>query len=315
MLAVAIAQLVAILTVLTMAPLLKGVIDNLKAKVQSRRGPVVLQPYYDLIKLFRKQRTITPHASPIFRWAPYVAFAAPIAFAILIPVLTTFPLTWAFMADMVGSGFVIGIGGYIVNLAAMDSGSAYGGLGASRSRLVSALAEPTFIVVFFAVAYVSGATIPFIVNKALFTLTPIVAPSHALIAAAFFMVILAEAGRIPVDNPATQQELSMIEGSRLFEFSGPDQALLEWGGWMKLFVILIVWLNVLVIPPGLATEASPIPILIAILSLAGKMLAAAVLIVFIESALAKIRILRVPEFLGASFVLSVLALVVFSLGQ
>ena len=315
MLAVAIAQLVAILTVLTMAPLLKGVIDNLKAKVQSRRGPSVLQPYYDLIKLFRKQRTITPNASPIFRWAPYVAFAAPIAFAILIPVLTAFPLTWAFMADMVGSGFVIGIGGYIVNLAAMDSGSSYGGLGASRSRLVSSLAEPTFIVVFFAVAYVSGATIPFIVNKALFTLTPIVAPSHALIAAAFFMVILAEAGRIPVDNPATQQELSMIEGSRLFEFSGPDQALLEWGGWMKLFVILIVWLNVLVFPPGLATEASPIPILIAILSLAAKMLASAVLIVYIESALAKIRILRVPEFLGASFVLSVLALVVFSLGQ
>jgi formate hydrogenlyase subunit 4 len=203
----------------------------------------------------------------------------------------------------------------MVNLAAMDSGSPYGGLGASRSRLVSSLAEPTFIVVFFAVAYVSGATIPFIVNKALFTLTPIVAPSHALIAAAFFMVILAEAGRIPVDNPATQQELSMIEGSRLFEFSGSDQALLEWGGWMKLFVILIVWLNVLVFPPGLATAIAPIPILIAIVSLAAKMLGAAVLIVAIESALAKIRILRVPEFLGASFVLSVLALVLFSLGQ
>jgi len=311
----AIAQGVALLTVLTMAPLLKGVIDNLKAKLQSRRGPSIVQPYYDLSKLFRKQRTITPNASPIFRWAPYVAFAAPIVFAILIPVLTAFPLSWAFMADMVGSGFVIGIGGYMVNLAAMDSGSPYGGLGASRSRLVSALAEPTFIVVFFAVAYVSGATIPFIVNKALFTLTPIVAPSHALIAAAFFMVILAEAGRIPVDNPATQQELSMIEGSRLFEFSGSDQALLEWGGWMKLFVILIVWLNVLVFPPGLAMAIAPIPILIAIVSLAAKMLGAAVLIVAIESALAKIRILRVPEFLGASFVLSVLALVLFSLGQ
>lgn len=315
MLESAVAQGVALLTVLSMAPLLKGVIDNLKAKLQSRRGPSIVQPYYDLSKLFRKQRTITPNASPIFRWAPYVAFAAPIAFAILIPVLTAFPLSWAFMADMVGSGFVIGIGGYMVNLAAMDSGSPYGGLGASRSRLVSALAEPTFIVVFFAVAYVSGATIPFIVNKALFTLTPIVAPSHALIAAAFFMVILAEAGRIPVDNPATQQELSMIEGSRLFEFSGSDQALLEWGGWMKLFVILIVWLNVLVFPPGLATAIAPIPILIAIVSLAAKMLGAAVLIVAIESAFAKIRILRVPEFLGASFVLSVLALVLFSLGQ
>ena len=308
-------QVIAVLTVVLMAPLLKGVIDNLKAKVQSRWGPSILQPYYDIAKLFRKERMRTPNTSLIFRSAPYVAFAAPIAFAILIPVLTAAPVSWAFMADMVGSGFVIGIGGFFVNLAAMDSGSPYGGLGASRARLVSSLAEPTFIVVFFAVAFVSGATVPFVVNKALFTVTPIVAPSHALIAAAFFMVVLAEAGRIPVDNPATQQELSMIESSRLFEFAGPDQALLEWGGWMKLFVILIVWLNVLILPLGLAASLTPLAIAIAIATLAAKMLGAAVLIVFIESALAKIRILRVPEFLGASFVLSFLALVVFSLGQ
>ena len=107
----------------------------------------------------------------------------------------------------------------------------------------------------------------------------------------------------------------MIEGSRLFEFSGPDEALLEWGGWMKLFVVLIVWLNVLVLPLGLATAVTPLALAIAILTLAAKMLGAALLIVAIESALAKIRILRVPEFLGASFVLAVLALVIFSLGQ
>jgi len=311
----AVTQVIAVLTVVLMAPLLKGVIDNLKAKVQSRRGPPILQPYYDLAKLFQKERMRTPNASLIFRSAPYVAFAAPIAFAILIPVLTAAPVSWAFMADMVGSGFVIGIGGFFVNLAAMDSGSPYGGLGASRARLVSALAEPTFIVVFFAVAFVSGATVPFVVNKALFTITPIVAPSHALVAAAFFMVVLAEAGRIPVDNPATQQELSMIESSRLFEFAGSDQALLEWGGSMKLFVILIVWLNVLILPLGLAASLTPLAIAVAIVTLAAKMLGAAVLIVFVESALAKIRILRVPEFLGASFVLSFLALVIFSLGQ
>ena len=315
MLAAAITQLVAVLTVLVMSPLLKGVIDNLKAKVQSRRGPSVLQPYFDLAKLFRKERMVTPDASLIFRSAPYVAFAAPIAFAVLIPVLTAVPVSWAFMADMVGSSFVIGIGGFFVNLAAMDSGSPYGGLGASRARLVSALAEPTFIVVFFAVAFISSATVPFVVNRALFTLTPIVAPSHALIAAAFLMVVLAEAGRIPVDNPAAQQELSMIESSRLFEFAGPDQALLEWGGWMKLFVILIVWLNVLILPVGLAATLTPVAIAIAIVALATKMLGAALLIVFIESAIAKIRILRVPEFLGASFVLAVLALVIYSLGQ
>src|SRR6266700_3558410 len=120
MLGTAVAQAVAVLTVVLMAPLLKGTIDNLKAKVQSRRGPPPLQPYFDVAKLLRKQRSVTPDASLVFRAAPHVAFAAPIAFAVLIPVLTATPLTWAFMADMVGSGFVLGIGGFLVNLAAMD---------------------------------------------------------------------------------------------------------------------------------------------------------------------------------------------------
>ena len=314
MLADALIQVVALLNVVLLAPLLKGAIDNAKGKVQGRYGPPLLQPYRDLRKLLRKERMASQHSSWVSRLTPYVVFASPLAFAVLIPVLTAFPVSWAFMADMVGSGFVIGISGFFLNLAAMDGGSPYGGLGASRARLVSALAEPTFIVVFFAVAFISSSTVPFKVAPALFVATPIVAPSHALLAAAFFMVVLAEAGRIPVDNPATSQELSMIEESRLFEFSGPDQAILLWGGWMKLFVILIVWLNVLILPLGLATAPTPLAIGIAILTLAGKMLGAALLIVGVESALSKIRILRVPEFLGVSFVLSVLSLILFNLG-
>ncbi len=315
MLADAVGQVVACLTVLLMAPLLKGTIDQLKAKVQSRSGPSLLQPYFDLGKWLRKERIRTPHASWLFRLAPYVVFATPLAFAVLIPVLTTFPLSWAFMADMVGSGFVIAIGGFFTNLAALDSGSPYGGLGASRSRLVSSLAEPTFIMVFFAVGYISTGTVPFVVNQVLFTTSALITPSHALIAAAFFMVVLAETGRIPIDNPTTSQELSMIEGSRLFEYSGPDLALMEWGSWMKLFVVLVVWLNVLVLPIGLASVITPAALAVAILSLGAKMVGAALLIVGIESAIAKIRILRVPEYLGGSFVLSFLAVVIFSLGH
>ncbi len=315
MLGAALGQCVAVVVVLGMSPLLKGVIDKLKAQLQSRRGPSPLQPYFDLAKLFQKQRIRTPEASAVFRLAPYAAFAAPMAFAMLIPVLTAFPLSWAFMADMVGSGFVIGIGGFFTNLAAMDSSSPYGGLGASRSRLVSSLAEPTLILVFFAVGFISGGTVPFVVNKVLQTASPLITPSHALIAAAFLMVILAETGRIPIDNPSSSQELSMIEKSRLFEFSGPDQALLEWGGWMKLFVLLVVWINVLIWPNGIATQLSVPAFAIAIVTLAAKMLGAAVLLVGIESALAKIRILRVPEYLGGTFVLSFLAVVLFSLGQ
>ena len=315
MLASAIGQVIAILTVVVLSPLLKGVIEKLKARVQSRRGPSPLQPYYDLIKLLGKERTSTPHASFLFRIAPYVVFAAPIAFAMLIPVLTAIPLSWALMADMVGSGFVIGIGGFFTNLAAMDSGSPYGGLGASRSRFVSSLAEPTFIVVFFAVGFISGGTVPFVVNGALFTSAAHIVPSHALVAAAFLMVVLAEAGRLPIDNPNSSQELSLIESSRLFEFSGPDQALMEWGGYMKLFVLLIVWLNVLVLPLGLAGSITFLAFIVAIATLALKMLGAAVLLVGVESALAKIRILRVPEYLGGSFVLAFLGLVLFSVGR
>ena len=315
MLASAIGQVIAIFTVVALSPLLKGVIETLKARVQSRRGPSPLQPYYDLIKLLGKERTSTPHASFLFRIAPYVVFAAPIAFAMLIPVLTAMPLSWALMADMVGSGFVIGIGGFFTNLAAMDSGSPYGGLGASRSRFVSSLAEPTFIAVFFAVGFISGGTVPFVVNGALFTSAAHIVPSHALVAAAFLMVVLAEAGRLPIDNPNSSQELSLIESSRLFEFSGPDQALMEWGGYMKLFVLLIVWLNVLVLPLGLAGSITFLAFIVAIATLALKMLGAAVLLVGVESALAKIRVLRVPEYLGGSFVLAFLGLVLFTVGR
>jgi formate hydrogenlyase subunit 4 len=315
LLAAAIGQIVAVLTVVLLSPLLKGVIENLKAKVQSRRGPSPLQPYYDLAKLLGKEGSATPNASFLFRIAPYVVFATPIAFAILIPVLTTMPLSWALMADMVGSGFVIGIGGFFTNLAAMDSGSPYGGLGASRSRFVSSLAEPTFIVVFFAVGFISGGTVPFVVNSTLFTSSPHIVPSHALVAAAFLLVVLAEAGRLPIDNPNSTQELSMIESSRLFEFSGPDQALMEWGSFMKLFVLMIVWLNVLVLPLGLASTITVLAFLVAIITLAAKMLAGACLLVGIESALAKIRILRVPEYLGGSFVLAFLGLVLYTVGR
>lgn len=313
--AAAVGQVVAVLVVLMLSPLLRGVIENLKAKVQSRQGSPWLQPYFDLWKHLHKQRSRTVHSSTVSTVAPYVVFATPIAFAILIPVLTAAPLSWAFMADMVGSGFVIGIGGFFTNLAAMDGGSPYGGLGSSRSRFVSTLAEPTFIVVFFAVGFISGGTVPFVVNNALFTSAARVVPSHALVAAAFLMVILAEAGRLPIDNPNSSQELSMIEGSRLYEFSGPDLALFEWGGHMKLFVLLIVWLNVLVLPVGLAQAITVPAFLVAIASLMGKMLAAAVLVVGIESALAKIRIMRVPEYLGGSFVLAFLGLALYTVGH
>jgi formate hydrogenlyase subunit 4 len=304
-------QTVAVATVIVFAPLFRGVINRWKANLQSRRGPSYLQMYYDLWKLFRKDMVVSRHASWIFHLTPAVYFVVPIVVAALIPVIATYPLPLAFMGDMLGGGFVLAIGSFFLSLGAIDAASAYGGMGSSRARVVSSLVEPVLILVFFTVAVVAHTTLPFFVNRALASPANIISPAHLLITVAFFMVILAETGRIPVDNPATTMELSMIDSARILEYSGPELALLEWGSAMKQFVLLDILLNVLVVPAGLSPDGQPIHVLIAIGALLLKMFAISALIVGIESSYAKLRFFRIPEFVGAAFILSLLALVTY----
>lgn len=310
-------QVAQILTVLLCAPLIKGVIDRGKHLVQSKRGPSVFQPYYDYGKLLQKGSVISEHASWIFRVAPYLAFVSPLAVATLIPVLTAYPLPYAFMGDMLAGGFILALGGFFTSLAAMDTGSTFGGMGSSRSRTVSFLAEPAVILVLFTVALIAQATIPFVVNQALASPAYLFNPAHWLLAAALFMVILAEAGRIPVDNPSSKFELSMIEHSRSLEYSGPGLALIEWGGSMKFFVLLVILLNVLTAPWGLAPSGATavLGVIVALGTLLLKMFVICGVIIVIESCVAKWRFFRVPEYLGAAFILSGLAVVTFYLTQ
>jgi formate hydrogenlyase subunit 4 len=310
-------QLLQMLTVLLGAPLLGGVINRLKAIVQSRRGPSVVQPYYDLWKLLHKGRVVSEHASWLFRVTPLLTFITPLVVAMLIPVLTGYPLPFAFMGDMLAGGFILSLGGFFTAVAALDTASAFGGMGASRARVVSSLAEPVVLLILFTVVLIAHATIPFVVNQTLISPPFLLNPAHWLLAAALFMVILAEAGRIPVDNPATTFELSMIESSRILEYSGPDLALMEWGGAMKLFVLLTILLNVLTAPWGLAPEGhtTVLTVGIAIASLLLKILVVCIVIVVIESTVAKWRFFRIPEFLGAAFILAVLAVLTFYLTQ
>ncbi|HVW68807.1 MAG TPA: NADH-quinone oxidoreductase subunit H, partial [Steroidobacteraceae bacterium] len=163
------------------APLVEGVTGRLKENLQSKRGQSVFQPYRDLWKLFEKDEIVSEHSSWIFRTAPYIAFAAPIFVALLIPVLTGYPLFFAFMGDMLGGGFILALGGFFATLAAVDTANPYGPMGASRTRMVGFLAEPVFIVVFLTVSLVAGSTIPYIVQ--LRWVTPIsnfFEPSHVL---------------------------------------------------------------------------------------------------------------------------------------
>lgn len=309
----ALTQLLAVLVTLLCAPLLRGVINRLKAILQSKHGPSIWQPYYDYWKMLRKGRVISEHATWVYRAAPPLVFMTPLVVAMLIPVLTTYPLPYAFMGDMLAGGFILALGGFFTSVAALDTGSAFGGMGSSRARVVSLFAEPVVLLILFTVALIAHATIPFAVNQTLASPAFLFSPEHWLLAAALFLVILAETGRIPLDNPSTTFELSMIESSRLIEYSGSDLALMEWGGAMRFFVLLTILLNVLSTPFGLAPDglsglALVGALALATLSLLGKMLVICVLITIIESAVAKWRFFRVPEFLGIALGLAGLAL-------
>ncbi len=303
-------NLLQVLVVLLFAPLVAGVLARLKEIVQSKRGPSIVQPYRDLWKLFHKDEVVSDRSSWIFRATPYVVFVTPIFVTLLIPVLTSYPLFLAFMADMVGAGFVLALGGFFAALAAVDAGNPYGPMGASRTRMVGFLAEPVFVIVFFTVSFVAGSTIPYIVQKQ-WVLSPahFFAPPHVLVVAAFLMLILAEAGRIPVDSPSGHFELAMIEESKALEYSGRGAALMRWGGHMKLFVLLCIFLNVLVTPWGLAGEQKLADVLLAVPLVLAKILVFVLVLVVIESSLAKLRLFRISEFLGAAFVTAVTAMV------
>jgi formate hydrogenlyase subunit 4 len=296
--------------VIGFAPLVEGIINRLKEILQSKRGPSVLQPYRDLWKLLHKDEIVSEESSWIFRSAPYVAFIAPIFVTLLIPVLTRYPLFFAFMGDMLGGGFVLALGGFFATLAAVDTANPYGPMGASRTRMVGLLAEPVFIIVFLTIAFVAGSTIPYIVQTR--WVTPIAnffEPSHILLMIAFLMLILAEDGRIPVDSPSGTFELAMIDRSKSLEYSGRGAALMKWAGAMKLFVLICIFLNVLVTPWGLAKGTGIGEVLLAIPLVMLKVLAFILVLVYIESSLAKLRLFRITEFLGAAFVISIVAMI------
>lgn len=299
-----------VVVVLVFAPLASGVLSRLKEMVQSKRGPSIFQPYRDLWKFFHKDEIVSEDSSWIFRFTPYIVFVTPIFVTLLIPVLTSYPLFFAFMGDMIGGGFVLSLGGFFATLAAIDSANPYGAMGASRTRMVGFLAEPVFMIVFFTVSFVAGSTIPFIVQRHWVTpLANFFSPSHVLLVLAFLMLILAEGGRIPVDNPTGHFELAMIDESKSLEYSGRGMALVKWGGYMKLFVLICIFLNVLVTPWGLAADQNLASVLLAVPLVLLKVFCFLLVLVVIESSLAKLRLFRIAEFLTAAFVTSVAAMI------
>jgi formate hydrogenlyase subunit 4 len=298
-------QVLQSLTVLGGAPLYAGVLARAEAMVASRRGPSVLQPYRDLAKLLRKGSVISDQASWIFRITPFVTFACYLTVSVIVPVITNTPLPLAFLADLIGGAFVLALASFMTSLAGLDTASPYGGLGASRASWIGSMAEPALILVFFTVGAVSASDNPYLMNHAI-AASPyaLVLPTHLLGLLAFFMIVLVENGRIPIDNPGGSTEISMIEEGRVLEYSGREYALMKWGSWMKLFLLSSIFVNVFVIPWGLGTSGDLPSALLAIPVLLGKLALCGLAIVVIDTSFAKLRFFRIAEFLGAAFLLA-----------
>jgi formate hydrogenlyase subunit 4/hydrogenase-4 membrane subunit HyfE len=305
-------QVLQVVTVLLFAPLVSGAIARLEAIVQQRRGPRLLQPYYDIAKLLRKETVLPAPAGPLFRVAPYLSFAAYATVPLLIPVLTNFPLPLGYMGDILGGGFILALASWSVSLAAIDSGSPYAQLGSSRLRTFGALNEPTVIFVIFTVALITHTDLPYALAETVSSSAiEVLRPSHILIVIAFFMVVLNETGRIPVQSHGSTLEFGMIEEGRLMEHSGPGLAFLRWGSHVKQLVLYVILLNVILVPWGLAGSGHLDAVGLAILLLLAKAAGVGLAVVVIESSFAKLRLYKIPEFTVASFLFAVLAVVIF----
>ncbi len=312
---VAVIQVLQVLTVLLGAPLVSGVISKVEARLQGRRGPRVLQPYFDLAKLFRKETLLPEQASWFFLLAPAVAFTCYLVVPMLIPVLTSYPLPLGYTGDILGGGFILALGGFVVAVAAAESGGPYAQLGSSRAMTFGALIEPTILFVTFTVALVTTTDLPYFeAAAARASLAQVVRPAHLLVAVAFFLVVLNDTGRIPVETHASTLELGMIDEARTLEHSGPPLALLTWGSAMKQLVLYVILINVFVAPWGLAGSQSALAVGLAVLALLAKAIGVGAVFAVIDNSFSKLRLFKLTEFMATAFLLASLAVLVAYLG-
>lgn len=301
-------ELFQLLIVMFGSPLLVGVIRKAKARLQGRRGASVLQPYADIRKLLLKEGVVSENTSWIFRFTPYLLATTMLLSALIVPSLTTrAPLS--FTGNIIALMYLLLLGTFFLALAGLDAGSAFGGMGSSREIALAALAEPTVLIAIFGIALRAGTTsLDGIITR--FAAEPLLMlnAGHLLAFFAFFIVALAENGRLPVDNPATHLELTMIHEAMILEYSGRLLALVEWAAAMKLFLFLTLLSN-LFFPWGVALENTPLALFGAFLALAVKLTLFAFAIALVETWVAKLRLFRVPELLAGSFTVALLAVV------
>ena len=301
-------QLLAIAAALLLAPLLTGWVAMCRAWLQNKSAPPLLQPYQVLHKLFNKDSVLADNASGLFRAAPYIVFGCMALASAIVPTLSTdLPLSPA--ADAIALVGLFALARVFISLAAMDVGTAFGTLGARREMFVGFLAEPALLMVFFCASLISRSTSLTTIVETLAHRELAIYPSLAFAGVAFTMISLAENARIPVDNPATHLELTMIHEALILEYSGRHLALMVWAASLKMFAYSCMGLA-LFFPWGVAEAGAPLALVLAMPVLVLKLAIGGALLAFLESVSAKMRIFRVPEFLATAFMLAVIGLLV-----
>jgi formate hydrogenlyase subunit 4 len=302
----AFAQLGEMLVVLLVAPLLAGYVRKVKALLVGRRGPPLVQPYRDLLRLLRKEAVLAHSASWVFRVTPYLVFAATWVAAALVPTFAT-GLLFSYAADMIAIVALLASARFMLALAGLDVGTSFGGIGSSREMMIASLAEPAMLMVVFTVALLAGSTQ--LSSIAAFMQGPNVGlrVSLALALVALIMVAVAENGRIPVDNPATHLELTMVHEAMTLEYSGRHLAMIEAASFIKLLLYVSV-IACIFVPWGLAVSGQGLAAYVGgFAAYLAKLAVGGFLLALFETAIAKMRVFRVSDFLGAALMLGVLA--------
>jgi formate hydrogenlyase subunit 4 len=294
------------LLVLALAPLLTGLVRKVKARMLRRRGPPLIQPYRDLIRLMRKEVVLAEQASWLFRVIPYLVFAATWVAASLVPTFRT-GLLFSWSADLIAIIALLGSARFFLALAGMDVGTSFGGIGSSREVMIASLAEPAMIMIVFTLALIAGSTQ--LSTMAGYMVSPEVGlrVSLGLALLALIMVAIAENARIPVDNPATHLELTMVHEAMVLEYSGRHLALIDLSASLKL-LLYVSLIACLFVPWGVAApDAGVEAVALGLGAYVGKLAVGGFLLAVFETSVAKMRVFRVPEFLGAALMLGLLA--------
>lgn len=294
------------LCVVLFAPFMAGLVKWMKCKLQNRQGPPPWQPYQDLLKLSRKQVVLADTASVIFRVAPYVVFSVTIVAVSIVPVISV-QLPTSALADVIVLVGFLALARFFLSLAGMDIGTSFGGMGSSREVTISSLAEPALLMAFFTLAMNASSTNLSTVIAHFAQGSIILYPSLIFSSLGLILVAVAETGRIPIDNPSTHLELTMIHEAMILEYSGRHLALMEWAAMLKLTLYSLLIVN-LIVPLGVALTLAPSALLIGAASVICKLLVLALFLAVAETVQAKMRLFRAPQFLGLAFVLSLLGM-------